>query len=453
MNLFSYRILTALALPLFAFSGWKRCKNHSKLIEQGEDSPVLVDCFRSRFGFNRQAYQTGGVWIHAVSVGETRSIFPLLESLHQHDPNLPLTVTSGSVQGAMQALKFSPVNIQHQLFPYDYPFAVNRFLDQIQPKLVMMVETEIWPNLYQACANRNIPIVLINARLKQSSFLAYQKWGGKMLRNALNQTTFIAAQFPVDAGYFKQLGVQPDKVKTLGNLKFDLEIQPGLVELSEQWKQDNGLENRFIWVAASTHAHPETGKPSEETLILQAHKALIKAVETQRAHANSPPLLILVPRHPERFDEVSQQIKDSGLKQARRSHGEKITEDTQVYLADSVGELMQWFASCQVAFIGGSLVPFGGHNILEPAALKKAVISGPHYRNLQALFETFAQDDALSIVSSESALAEQLIQLANAPEKAIQLGQKAYQSFSQHGGGLNKLMQEIAPLLKDKKTT
>jgi 3-deoxy-D-manno-octulosonic-acid transferase len=440
MNLFTYRFLTTLALPLIAYSGWKRCRKH--LLEQAKhpELPDIVDCFRSRFGFNRQKMQTGGIWIHAVSVGETRSIFPLLSRLKQDHPNRPLTLTSGSTQGALQALQFSPVQIQHQMIPYDYAFAVNRFLDQLQPQLVIMVETEIWPNLYQACSERKIPIMLINARLKEQSFLAYQKWGGKMLSNALNQTQLIAAQFPIDAQHFESLGVNSQKIKVLGSLKFDLNIPPGLVKDSERWKSENQLDHRFIWVAASTHAHPQNLQDSEEQRLLQAHQQLL---------ANRPDaLLILAPRHPERFDEVAAQIKASGLNFARRSLSQDITANTQVYLADSVGELMLWFSAGDVAFIGGSLVPFGGHNILEPAALKKPVLSGPHFANLQALYDSFMDDEALTIVNDTTALGRVLIKLTHSSDSRQALGELAYQSFSRQSGTLDLLMQEIQPLIK-----
>ncbi len=439
MNLFTYRFLTTLALPLIAYSGWKRCRKHALQQKKQPDLADIKDCFRSRFGFNRQKLQTGGIWIHAVSVGETRSIFPLLSRLNQDNPNLPLTVTSGSTQGALQALQFSPTPIQHQMIPYDYAFAVNRLLDQIQPKLVIMVETEIWPNLYQACSERKIPIMLINARLKEKSFLAYQKWGGKMLSNALKQTQLIAAQFPIDAQHFESLGANPQTIKVLGSLKFDLDISPGLVKQSELWKIENQLEKRFIWVAASTHPHPQNHQDSEEQLLLQAHQQLL---------ANRPDaLLIIAPRHPERFNEVAAQIEASGLNCARRSLNQEITADTQVYLADSVGELMLWFSAGDVAFIGGSLVPFGGHNILEPAALKKPVLSGPHYANLQALYDSFMQDKALTVVSDINALSNQLITLANSADHRQTLGELAYQSFSRQSGALDQLMLEIQPFI------
>ncbi|WP_319558036.1 3-deoxy-D-manno-octulosonic acid transferase [Thiomicrorhabdus sp.] len=438
-----YQFLNGLALPVFAYSAWKRCRRYKKL-QQQQSLPEIHDCFRARFGFSTQKFQTGGIWIHAVSVGETRSIFPLLEQLDKHYPDLPITLTSGSTQGAVQALKFSPVPVQHQMIPYDFGFAVKRFLKQIQPQLVIMIETEIWPNLYHACSAADIPLVLANARLKESSFQAYKKWGGKMVQDALNQTRFIAAQFPEDAEHFAQLGAEPQKIRTLGNLKFDLPHDHQLRKRAEEWKASSRIENKFIWVAASTHKDPLGGK-SEEQLMLEAHKMVLKK------HPDA--LLILVPRHADRFEEAAQLLSGSNLKWAQRSHAANIDSDIQVYLADSVGELMLWFAACNAAFIGGSMVEFGGHNILEPASLHRPVISGPHYANLQALFNTFINSASMEITKTPQALGTLLSKLADDPKQQIQLGERAYQAFSHQSGALERLLDAIDPLIHRKKPT
>ena len=442
MKLFTYRLLTTLGLPLIAYSGWKRCRKHKKQQQYDNSLPDINECFKSRFGFNSTPYQKGGVWIHAVSVGETRSIFPLLSALNKEYPNLPLTVTNGSTQGALQALQFSPVKIQHQMLPYDYPFAVKRFLEQIQPKLVVMVETEIWPNLYQACVSKQTPIVLINARLKTSSFNAYQKWGGELIRRALNQTEFISAQFPTDAEYFKALGAEETKVKTLGNLKFDLSVAENLNTQAQNWKQQNQLLERPIWVAASTHAHPNKSDnaASEEQLILDAHQQLLKSQPNA--------LLILVPRHADRFQQVTDLLTESSLTWQQRSQNGEVKTDTQVYLADSVGELMLWFAVADIAFIGGSLVPFGGHNILEPAALNKPVLSGPHYQNLAALFEPFVNEGGVKIVKDSNELVSTLKQLIPHKTQAEKLASQGYQCFAKQTGALDRTLQALKPYLE-----
>lgn len=433
MPLWFYRLLIRLLLPLILYSGWKRCRKAENRSRQNSDDVAIPHCFSSRLGLNPTQFKKGGIWIHAVSVGETRSIFPLLNQLHQRYPNQAITLTSGSTQGAQQALRFAPVPVQHQMIPYDTPGAVNRFLTQIQPQLVIMVETEIWPNLYQACSERNIPLILANARIKQQSFKAYQKWGGKLVKHALNQTQLIASQFKTDTDHLLALGAEPQRIKQLGNLKFDIELPSDLTQNAQAWRMEHGLENRFIWVAASTHA-------DEEALMLAAHKKLL-------SHCDKA-LLILVPRHSDRFQEVAELLEQqTDLFSAIRSQKTPITAKTQVYLADTIGELMHWFACCDAAFIGGSLVPFGGHNILEPAALAKPILSGPYYMNLQALYDTFKLTESITITQNSDRLAEALVDLADNPKLQHQQGQKAYQCFQQQTGALSKLLTEIDVLL------
>ena len=432
MSLFLYRLLLFIALPLVIYQAIKRCKKVKQL------DVKIPYCFKSRFGFNPTKFKKNGIWIHAVSVGETRSIFPLLNALKQQYPNKPITVTSGSIQGAVQALKFSPVEIQHQMIPYDYPFAVKRFLKQIQPELVIMIETEIWANLYDACHQQNIPLVLANARLKNKSFQAYQKYAKNLVADALNKSQFIAAQFQQDADNFINLGADKERVITLGNIKSAIEIPKDLTETAAQFKQQNQLNNRFIWVGASTHGNID-GSLSEEQILLNAHQILLKTQPNA--------LLILAPRHPERFMKVANIANQMHL--AIRSKNQHITEKTQVYLADSVGEMMLWFELANVAFIGGSLVPFGGHNIMEPASLAKPTISGQHFQNLQALFTEFQQQDAVIIVKDEVELAKKLTTLATNPTEQKTEGNKTYQCFKNQAGTLNKLLDKLSPLIKN----
>ena len=435
MSLFIYRLLLFIALPLVIYQAIKRCKKVEQL------DIKIPHCFKSRFGFNPTKFAKKGIWIHAVSVGETRSIFPLLKALKQQYPNKPITVTSGSIQGAVQALNFSPIDIQHQMIPYDYPFAVKRFLKQIQPELVIMVETEIWANLYDACHQQNIPLILANARLKDKSFRAYQKYAGKLVADALNKTQFIAAQFQQDAENFKKLGINKKHILTLGNIKSAIELPNQLAENTEQFKQQHQLKNRFIWVAASTHGSVENSE-TEEEILLKAHQQLLKTLPNA--------LLILAPRHPERFTEVAKLINNmpGNMSLAIRSKNETITENCQVYLADTVGEMMLWFNLSNVAFIGGSLVPFGGHNIMEPAALAKPTISGQYFQNLQALFAEFQQQNAVIVVKDKDELAQQLISLANNPIQQEIEGKKSYQCFKKQAGSLDKLLEKIALISK-----
>ncbi len=439
MNLFLYRVLITLASPVFVFQAWKKCRKDSKQFEQNDNQKPIPGCFRSRFGFKTQPLKTEGILIHAASVGETRSIFPLLEELNKKYPGLPITLTNSSIQGYRHAEEFSPLQIQQQLLPFDYSFAANRLIKQLQPKLVIMVETEVWPNLYRACQQNKIPITLINARLKQSSFKSYQKWGGQLIAETLNSASLIAAQYPEDKDRFLQLGADEEKLETLGNLKSDIKIDTDLSEKAQQWRQNNSAESRPIWVASSTHKDPKGGK-TEEQLLLEAHRELLKTQPNA--------LLILVPRHASRFTEVAAQIQQEQFEWQKRSTKQNLNKNTQVYLADSLGEMMLWYSIADVAFVGGSLVKFGGHNILEAAALKKPIISGQHYANLQAMFKPFTETNAIQIVSDQKQLVVALNQLFGTPEVAAGYSNRALECFQKQSGALDRTIKAIAKLIE-----
>ena len=427
-----YRALLYLALPIVAVAAWRRCRKvrHPQLI--AKLSPKA--CWLARFGVTPAQLPTGGIWVHAVSVGETRSIFPLLEHLHQQHPDLPITLTSGSTQGAVQALQFCPVPIYHQMIPYDYPFAVNKFLKCLRPKLVLMVETEIWPNLYHACTQQQIPLMLINARLKVGSFEAYQRWVKPLMQQALQHPQLIGAQFDTDRERFIALGAPEQRVKTLGNLKFDIQVPDQIQQDAQLWRQQLAHPERFVWVAASTHA-------DEEALMIKAHQQLLKT------HPDA--LLILVPRHADRFGEVAELLASNAqqLSWQQRSQNQDSPPDGSIYLADTMGELLLWFAVSNAAFIGGSMVNFGGHNILEPAALAKPVLSGPHYQNLTSLYDSFIADQGLQVCATPEALAQTLSQLANNPDQQTRWGQQALQALHNQTGSLAKHYHEIRRFL------
>lgn len=417
-----YNALLALLAPLFWLAGWRRCRRARRL---GLHLPA---CLSGRFGHIPSDWRSGGIWLHAVSVGESRSIFPLLEALHRHHPDLPLTVTNGSIQGALQVQRFAPVPVQNGLIPYDYPHAVARFLDRLRPRLVVIVETELWPNLFAACARRNIPLVMINARLKTRSFERYRRWGQPLVGETLHHARLVGTQFEVDAERFRTLGAQ--RVEVLGNLKFDLRLPDNLHERARQLRLRLG--GRFIWVAGSTHA-------GEEEQMLAAHARL------RAAYPDA--LLILAPRHADRFDEVARLLQRTGVTHVHRSRGDIPGADTAVWLADTVGELLLWYALADAAFVGGSLVPFGGHNILEPAAVGTPVLSGPHYQNLQALFDSMLACDGVHIVQNEETLAEQLRLWADQPRLARQQGERAQACFQRHQGALDRTLERIKAVL------
>ena len=430
MRGFLYNTLIHAALPLVAGISWRKCH------KAAQQQPLLNNCFAQKFGNLPAGTHTGGILIHAVSLGETRSVLPLIAKLQTQYPTLPITLTNGSVRGAKQLIKDLPAGIQHSFLPLDYPFALQKFLKRLQPKVVVIIETEIWPNLIQACHDLKIPIVLANARLKQSSMQSYAKFGGQWLCNKLNQIDTIACQFPADANHFATLGVNSDNLTIMGNLKFDIKISDILRAQVTTWQTQNSKP--LIWVAASTHEH-------EEAQMLEAHKTLIAQ--------NPNALLILVPRQADRFDEVEQLLQTQNWVYEKRSDFEnletqQLKPNTQVLLANSVGEMMFWMGVSDAAFIGGSMVNFGGHNILEPAAWQKPVLSGPHFQNLQALYEVFIEQDAIQICDSPSPLAQELIKIAKTPEYQQDLGQKAFDTFNSQSGALPKLIDILKPYLQ-----
>lgn len=421
-----YQLLIHLALPLIALMTWRKCH------QAAQQKPQLSQGWRQKWGFVAKNTRPNGLLIHAVSLGETRSVLPLIAQLQKQYPSLPITLSNGSVRGAKQVVEFLPEGVKHTFLPLDYSFALKRFLNRLQPKLILIVETEIWPNLIHQATQQNIPIYLINARLKHSSMQAYQKWGGTWLQARLQELTGIACQFPIDQHHFQQLGLDNQKLSLMGNLKFDLTLPSDLSQQAEHWQQTHQTSHRFIWVAASTHE-------GEEALMLAAHQTL------QQTYPNA--LLILVPRQADRFSVVSQQLTQQKVTFVTRSSGQILQPNDAVFLADSVGEMLLWMQIANVSFIGGSLVQFGGHNILEPAALGKPVISGPWHHNLKALYDSFIAQKAIKIVENADQLGQQLQLYAQNPNQAHQAGEQAYHCFRSQTGALSRLMQQLAPHL------
>ncbi len=427
-----YNTLIHSALPIVAGISWRKCR------KAAQTEPRLEHCFAQKFGKLPAGIKQNGVLIHAVSLGETRSVLPLISELQNLYPDMPLTLTNGSVRGAKQLVKTLPAGIQYSFLPLDYPFAVKRFLKQLQPKVVVIIETEIWPNLIQACHDLNIPILLVNARLKRSSMQSYQKYGGQWLCDKLNQIETIACQFKADHDNFARLGVNTNKLQTIGNLKFDISISDQLRQQTNAWKAHH---NGFIWVAASTHE-------DEEALMLEAHKKLL---------AKQPnAVLILVPRQADRFIEVEQSLLRETWHYEKRSDWQSLEQHTlrqttQVVLADSVGEMLFWMGISDAAFIGGSMVNFGGHNILEPAAWQKPILSGPHYQNLEALYQVFIDENAIQICDTPEELASQLIALTDDKTNS-KWGEIAFQTFEQNTGALQKVLSLLEPYLSITKT-
>ncbi len=335
------------------------------------------------------------LWVHAVSVGEVIAATPLIRQLKQTYPQIPLLVTTTTPTGSARVTSVLGDSVYHVYLPYDLPGAVKRFLRAMNPVAGVMMETELWPNLIAICKQQKIPVCLMNARLSEKSMRGYQRVGG-LIRQTLNCIDVIAANGEADAERFARLGMPADRIHVTGNIKFDLEVAADLPQQSVRLRTELGAE-RFIWVAASTHE-------GEEEIILAAHKLL-------RAQCPDA-LLILVPRHPDRFEIIARQC-DEVFETKHRSSGQPCTASTAVYLGDTMGELMLLYGAGDAAFVGGSLIPRGGHNILEPAALAKPVLMGSSDFNFADITDMFLQARALTKVTDAGSLAAALQSLAD----------------------------------------
>jgi 3-deoxy-D-manno-octulosonic-acid transferase len=316
-----------------------------------------------RFGIFPRLPRDGVVWVHAVSVGEVQAALPLIAWLRQQR-QVPVLVTTTTVTGSERVRQQLADEVFHVYAPYDLPGAVRRFLKRARPIMVIIMETEIWPNLFHRCRREGIPQILANARLSAHSARGYRRFRS-MTKATLRNVTALAAQARPDADRFISLGMDALHVQVTGNIKFDVQLPDDLRARAAQLRSAWGAQ-RPVWVAASTHA-------GEEELVLNA----FGMVQRRLPEA----LLVLVPRHPERFDKVAELCQRSGYSVARRSERTAFGDDVTVFLGDTMGELPLFYAGADVAFVGGSLVPTGGHNVLEPAALGVPIVVGPHTFN------------------------------------------------------------------------
>ncbi len=370
------------------------------------------------------------IWVHAVSVGETLAAIPLIKSLQARYPHLPMLVTTMTPTGGARVKSAFGDSVTHAYLPYDLPGAMKRFLKTMQPVVSIIMETELWPNLLDACHKNNVPVCLVNARLSEKSARGYGRIA-PLTREMLRNIDFIAAHGQPDAERFVALGARKERLAVTGNIKFDLELPQELAEKCRILRDQLG-KHRFVWIAASTHE-------GEEEIILAAHKKVLEK--------NPEALLILVPRHPDRFDAIAKLCEQSFVT-ARRSKNQPCTGETKVYLGDTMGELLLLYGAADVAFVGGSLIPRGGHNMLEPGALEKPILTGPHLFNFAEISELFVAANALTKVTSEESLVTFLIALMQNPEERAAMGQRALHVVNANRGALKKQLELVGTLLK-----
>lgn len=373
-----------------------------------------------RFAFYPALRNKKSLWLHAVSVGETHAAFPLIKFLIQHYPQFQILVTTTTPTGSAEILKQFGDQVLHYYTPYDLPLIINHFLKKMQPRLGIIMETELWPNLLHYTHKKNIPLLLANARLSEKSAKGYRKISG-LMREMLNCFTTVAAQSAEDGERFLQLGLDKNKLLVTGNIKFDTHMPANLSEnaqaLRAHWQQ------RPTWIAASTHE-------GEEEMILKAHAKILQSFPNA--------LLILVPRHPERFNKVASLCRNQ-FNVARRSEHQLPEENTQIYLGDTMGELRLLYAASDVAFVGGSLVPIGGHNPIEPALLNLAIINGPHFHNFKMITTQIEKAGGLKIINNTEELADFVILLLKQPDLRQHYGENARKLCLSHSGALQML--------------
>lgn len=399
-----------------------------RLYWRGRRDPEHRRRWPERLGFI-PPLPSGCLWVHAVSVGETRAALPLIRALMVRYPDRLLLVTTTTLTGSRQVKEALGERVHHVYAPYDLPGAVRRFLQRTRPRLAVIMETELWPNLLRQCAVADIPVTIANARLSERSARGYARIP-RLTASMLRDVTLIAAQADADAGRFRALGAR--WVVTTGNLKYDLTLPDDLPERGRNLRRERLGDSRLVWIAASTHA-------GEDERILDAFA---------RLRARWPELLLLlVPRHPERFDGVADLCQQRNFRVIRRSEQRPCPPDTAVFLGDSMGELLLFYAAADLAFVGGSLVPTGGHNVLEPALLGLPVLFGPHMFNFTEAGERLLAADAAWQIADAAALARVADRLLADPEARRAAGQRGRVVVERHRGALAASLTHLEALL------
>lgn len=398
-----------------------------RLIWRGIRAPSYWQRWSERFGNSPLLSDLNSViWIHAVSVGEVEATRPLIKTLFTEFPQHQIIITTMTPTGSARVKLLYGESVMHCYLPYDISFAVQRFLKRTHPQFGIIMETEIWPTMLLTCQQLKIPLVLANARMSERSAKGYARFAN-FTKTILQSLHFIAAQSEADRQRFKQLGADIKQVHAIGNLKYEIILPADLMVQATAMRRLWG-SHRPIWVVASTHE-------GEEAIILNASRQ-VRAIYPEL-------LLIIVPRHPERFDRVTALSQKAGFKTLRRSEQRPCPSDVKVLVVDTMGELPLFYAACDIAFVGGSLVPVGGHNILEPAALARPIITGPHYFNFNEITQQFLKADAAIQINNTEELAETVIKLLqNSPQRA-QMGDAALQLMANSQGASMRLVNLI----------
>ena len=369
-----------------------------------------------------------------VSVGEVQAAAVLVNSLRELYPDIPIVVTTFTPTGAGRARALFKDRAQVRYLPFDTPGAVHRFFKRIRPRIAVIFETELWPNLYHECGRRRVPLVLASARLSARSVGRYSRLGA-LFRETLAQGVVVAAQGEADATRFKALGSDPGNTHVTGNLKFDFSVPPDTAERGRALRAYYA-PGRPVWVAGSTHGG------GEEEALIEAQKI----VRGQRPGA----LLVMAPRHPNRFGEVAAQLVSRGVRFVRRSQvpAAGAIVEAEILLLDSLGELLDFYAGSDIAFVGGSLVPIGGHNLLEPAALGLPILTGPNTSNSADVARLLIERGAAEVVRNPQELADKVAALLADPAARARMGAQGRAFVDANKGALQKLLGLVVPLIE-----
>lgn len=416
-----YSLFLYLIFPLIIF----------RLLWKSLSNPAYRMRISERLGLVRYDQKHPIIWVHAVSVGETIAAKPLIESLLVEYPEHRLLVTTTTPTGSEQVKKLFSDRVLHFYFPYDLPEIIFRFLNRLKPKILIVIETEIWPNLYAACKRRDVPLLIVNARLSSRSTQSYLKIK-PLISEVLGNVSFIAARSQADKESFLLLGANNEQISVTGNIKFDANKDEAQIESGRQRRIEWGVA-RPVWLAASTHK-------GEDEQLLSLYDSLLEAIPEL--------LLIIVPRHPERFDEVFQlchELKTLNVVRHSKVSSYKNLKAINIILGDSMGEMQSWIASADVVFMGGSLVETGGHNPLEATVQGVPVVSGQHMFNFEDIAAELINDELLFVCVSLSDLETKLIELFSINH--TDFANKAEQTMQKHRGVTARLMNEITSRL------
>ena len=414
--IFFYTLTLWLLLPYIFF----------RLIWRARKQPEYLRHIGERFGFYSIKGDKPIIWLHAVSVGETRATQSLVIRLRATYPRHQILITNTTPTGRLTSKQLYDDNVLCVYLPYDYPFAVRKFLRHFRPHLGILIETEIWFNLIQTCYEFSTPLLLLNARMSEKSARGYARFA-RLTHNAMGKLTAIAAQTNEDAARLSDLGAQ--NVSIMGNLKFDIEPPGAQLELGKQLRNQFGTE-RKVFLAAST-------REGEEALLLDALK-------------NTPMpelLLVIVPRHPQRFMDIANLLEQRGIPFQRRSENPAVSAEIQVVLGDSMGEMFAYYAAADVAFVGGSLLPYGGQNLIEACAVGTPVLVGPHTHNFAEATRRAIDAGAAERAADATAIIAKLQRLLNDTKTLSEMRQQCRKSVETNRGATDRSMQIITPLL------